>query len=199
MSLFLLGKRIHIPVFEQNMMAKIAKKTIQFKFTIYTFVLTWFPHWVAGPWLLMHVPFLPNKELCTLRSGSGASFSWRLGWGSSPQCPAVCTRVVPAHRRHHPSLSRSCESSLLHGTPGAGTNNLLCTMEHFPPAIWLSNLTQNSGTGTYCNRWIWCSKGIFFLVNPGYHDFFVLLFLYLMGEAQQLCTLSMLSFTARCI
>lgn len=40
MSLFLLGKRIHIPVFEQNMMAKIAKKTIQFKFTIYTFVLT---------------------------------------------------------------------------------------------------------------------------------------------------------------
>lgn len=117
MSLFLLGKRIHIPVFEQNMMAKIAKKTIQFKFTIFTFVLTWFPHWVAGPWLLMHVPFPPNKELCTLSSGSGASFSWRLGWGNSPQCPAVCTRVVPTHRRRHPSFSRSCESFLLHGTP----------------------------------------------------------------------------------
>lgn len=150
MSLFLLGKRIHIPVFEQNMMAKIAKKTIQFKFTIYTFVLTWFPHWVAGPWLLMHVPFPPNKELCTLRSASGASFSWRLGWGS-PQCPAVCTRVVPAHRRHHPSLSRSWESSLLHGTPRGRDQQLIlhygalptCNLaEQFNSKLWYWNVLQ---------------------------------------------------------
>lgn len=151
MSLFLLGKRIHIPVFEQNMMAKIAKKTIQFKFTIYTFVLTWFLHWVAGPWLLMHVPFPPSKELCTLSYGSGASFSWRWAGGRAHSFQ-LCMRVVPTHRRGHPSFSRSCESFLPHEHPGAGTNDLFCTMEHFPPAIWLSNLTQNSGTETYCNR-----------------------------------------------
>lgn len=67
-----------------------------------------------------------------------------LGWGNSPQLPAVCTRVLPTHRRCHPSFSME--------HPGAGTNDLFCTMEHFPPAIWLSNLTQNSGTETYCNR-----------------------------------------------
>lgn len=180
MSLFLLGKRIHIPVFEQNMMAKIAKKTIQFKFTIYTFVLTWFPHWVAGPWLLMLVPFPPNKELCTLSSASGA---WRLGWGNSIQlCAQEWSQhtggiILPSPGAVNPSFSME--------HPGAGTNKT-----YFAP--WSTShlqsgwaiLTQNSGTETYCNRWIWCSKGIFF-VNPGYHDFFfVLLFLYLMGEAQ---------------
>lgn len=152
MSLFLLGKRIHVPVFEQNMMAKIAKKTIQFKFTIYTFVLTWFPHWVAGPWLLTHVPFPPNKELCTLSSGSGASFSfsWAGGTAHSFQlCAPECFQhtggvILPSPGVVNPSFSME--------HPGAGTNDLFCTMEHFPPAIWLSNLTQNSGTKTYCNR-----------------------------------------------
>lgn len=141
MSLFLLGKRIHIPVFEQNMMAKIAKKTIQFKFTIYTFVLTWFPRWVAGPWLLMHVPFPPSKELCTLSSGSGASF-WRLGWGTAHSVQ-LCAQewsqhtggvILPSPGAVNPSFSME--------HPGAGTNNLFCTTEHFPPAVWLSNLTQ---------------------------------------------------------
>lgn len=152
MSLFLLGKRIHVPVFEQNMMAKIAKKTIQFKFTIYTFVLTWFPHWVAGPWLLTHVPFPPNKQLCTLSSGSGASFSfsWAGGTAHSFQlCAPECFQhtggvILPSPGVVNPSFSME--------HPGAGTNDLFCTMEHFPPAIWLSNLTQNSGTETYCNR-----------------------------------------------